>query len=496
MFKIIKKGNGNFWHNFNNGSKEVNLSNWEIVLDSINQTVSLQMLNGANVPINSVNIADVVVIDETDISLEETFGSVNALRTRLIELNYTPYIILNGFVPEAPIDGLTYGRKDAGWVEVTGGGGSTPDATTTVKGKLKLAGDLAGTADLPTVPALADKEETSNKGIANGYVPLNSSTEIDLAYFPDAILGQLLYGGVVNISTAVATLTNNAKTKLGTVLSTITLTNDATAITGYTANEGIYYIATVSGTFAGISFEVGDWLVSIGSAWVKVDNTDAISSFNTRTGAITLLNTDVLPLVLSGLSAASGTFTSSDTILTAFGKIKYLIDNIASTYQAILTDVNFGSFSNGLTAKTTPVDADTINISDSADSNKAKKVSFTNFKAFLKTYFDGLYSVPCITITTSSSIDTDTTGSGYGQHGRNTKIANSTNAINLTVQTTSNADFVASYTKIGTATITFVAGSGATLVQLSGTAALTGSVGSTACLTRNGNTYYLQITNY
>jgi len=79
---------------------------------------------------------------------------------------------------------------------------------------------------------------------------------------------------------------------------------------------------------------------------------------------------------------------------------------------------------------------------------------------------------------------------------RNTKIANSTNAINLTVQTTSNADFVASYTKIGSATITFVAGSGATLVQLSGTAAMTGSAGSTACLTRNGNTYYLQITNY
>jgi len=339
-------------------------------------------------------------------------------------------------------------------------------------------------------------ENSANKGAANGYVPLNSSIKIDTTYLPDSILGQLLYGGVVDASTAIATLTNNAKSKLGTGSSTITLTNNTTAITGYASNESIYYIATVAGTFASISFEVGDWLLSIGSAWVKVDNTDAIASFNTRTGAIVLLNTDVLPLLLSGLSAASGTFTSSDTILTAFGKIKYLIDNIASTYQAALTDVNFGSFSNGLTGKTTPVDADSVNIVDSADSNKAKKVSLTNFKAFLKTYFDGLYSVPCITITTSVSIDTDTTSSSYGQHGRNTKIANSTNAINLTVQTSSNADFVASYTKIGSATITFVAGSGATLVQLSGTAALTGSVGSTACLTRNGNTYYLQITNY
>ena len=42
------------------------------------------------------------------------------------------------------------------------GGSSTPstpvvDATTTVKGIVKLGGDLAGTADLPTVPALATK---------------------------------------------------------------------------------------------------------------------------------------------------------------------------------------------------------------------------------------------------------------------------------------------------------------------------------------------------
>ena len=35
---------------------------------------------------------------------------------------------------------------------------STPDATTLVKGKVKLAGDLAGTADSPTVPKLAEKE--------------------------------------------------------------------------------------------------------------------------------------------------------------------------------------------------------------------------------------------------------------------------------------------------------------------------------------------------
>ena len=44
-----------------------------------------------------------------------------------------------------------------------------PDATTTVKGKLKLAGDLGGTADLPTVPALANKENTIASGTTSQY---------------------------------------------------------------------------------------------------------------------------------------------------------------------------------------------------------------------------------------------------------------------------------------------------------------------------------------
>jgi len=41
--------------------------------------------------------------------------------------------------------------------------GSTPDATTLAPGKIQLAGDLGGTATNPTVPTLANKENTSNK---------------------------------------------------------------------------------------------------------------------------------------------------------------------------------------------------------------------------------------------------------------------------------------------------------------------------------------------
>ena len=44
------------------------------------------------------------------------------------------------------------------YVDTAVSNASTPDATTLVKGKVRLAGDLAGTANSPTVPGLADRE--------------------------------------------------------------------------------------------------------------------------------------------------------------------------------------------------------------------------------------------------------------------------------------------------------------------------------------------------
>ena len=65
-----------------------------------------------------------------------------------------------------------------------------------------------------------------------------------------------------------------------------------------------------------------------------------------------------------------------------------------------------------LTAKTTPVDADVVIVGDSADASEvAKKTTWANIKATLKTYFDTLYApVGVGGITRSvSSIATPTT---------------------------------------------------------------------------------------
>lgn len=52
---------------------------------------------------------------------------------------------------------------------VDSAGGAVSDATVTTKGIVKLAGDLGGTADLPTVPGLADKEDAFTGGTTAQY---------------------------------------------------------------------------------------------------------------------------------------------------------------------------------------------------------------------------------------------------------------------------------------------------------------------------------------
>jgi len=88
------------------------------------------------------------------------------------------------------------------------------------------------------------------------------------------------------------------------------------------------------------------------------------------------------------------------------------------------TAANVGAINAAATSKTTPIDADSFPIVDSAASNVIKRVTFTNLKAFLKTYIDAMTStftnktmiattnvVEQITTTASSSTPAPTGGS-------------------------------------------------------------------------------------
>lgn len=80
---------------------------------------------------------------------------------------------------------------------------------------------------------------------------------------------------------------------------------------------------------------------------------------------------------------------SSAGLMSASDKSK--LDGIAT--GANVTDTTtVGSAIHGSSAKTAPVDADTVALIDSAASNALKKLSWSNIKATLKSYFDTLYA--------------------------------------------------------------------------------------------------------
>lgn len=83
--------------------------------------------------------------------------------------------------------------------------------------------------------------------------------------------------------------------------------------------------------------------------------------------------------------------------------------------NADVTDAgNVGSSIDGASAKTTPIDADTMPLIDSAAGNVLKKVTWANIKATLKSYFDTLYATVSHTHAFSSLTSKPTTLSGYG----------------------------------------------------------------------------------
>lgn len=113
-----------------------------------------------------------------------------------------------------------------------------------------------------------------------------------------------------------------------------------------TAQAGDSYVISVGGTVGGVVFTANDRIVALtdnasttvyASNWLKLDYTDQFLSLDGQTGATTL-----------------------------------------------------GAIIAGLTAKTTPVDADTFVLADSAASNASKKVTWANIKATLASTFAAL----------------------------------------------------------------------------------------------------------
>jgi len=168
------------------------------------------------------------------------------------------------------------------------------------------------------------KESTSNKGAVNGYAGLDGNAKVPLANMNDAVLGNVQYQGLWDQVANSPALTT-AETK------------------------GHYYICTGANETIrfGLKLNTGDWIISDGANWGKVDNTDAVSSVFGRTGNVTAQSGDYtsdqvtegssnlyytalrgLSTLLTGLSTAiGGTILATDSILGALGKLQNQINS-------------------------------------------------------------------------------------------------------------------------------------------------------------------------
>lgn len=109
-----------------------------------------------------------------------------------------------------------------------------------------------------------DKQSTSEKGAASGYAPLDASQKVPTANLPDSLVGAVTYQGTWNADTNTPTLPASPTSE----------------------TQGDYYVVSTPGTFQTIAYTIGDWIISNGSAWEKVDNTQDVNSVFGRQGNV------------------------------------------------------------------------------------------------------------------------------------------------------------------------------------------------------------------
>jgi len=167
--------------------------------------------------------------------------------TGYVKGNGTSAFTASSTVPSTDITGLgTMSTQNANAVAITGG-------------------TMSGVTVTGYIP-------TTEKGVALGVATLDGGGTVPVSQLPAAVLGALSYQGTWNASTNTPTLTSSVGTK------------------------GYYYVVNVAGStnLNGITdWLVGDWAVYNGSAWQKIDNTDAVTSVNGYTGTVVLTTTDV-----------------------------------------------------------------------------------------------------------------------------------------------------------------------------------------------------------
>ena len=248
------------------------------------------------------------------------------------------------------------------------------------------------------------------KGATNSLLESKADLEngkVKLSQLPDSVLGQVEYKGLWDASTN----TPNLTTVLGV---------------------GKYYITSTTGTFNSVVYEVGDWIVSNGVTWDKVDNTDAVSSVNGSTGNVVITKSDLglgnvdntsdlgKPLSTATTNAL-GNKADKATTLSGYGITDAISSNTQQTAKYVLIAPNG---SNGAPTFRLLLESDLPNLSISKIidltttlSGKSDTSHNHNLNDLSEKSYNSLTDKPDLTLFPASTVHTKYFSRGSGTDG-------------------------------------------------------------------------------
>ena len=139
-------------------------------------------------------------------------------------------------------------------------------------------------------------------------------------------------------------------------------------------SKGDYYVVSAAGTQFGITFAVGDWIISNGTAWEKVDLTDAVSSVFGRTGAITAASGDYTASQVTNVPAGT---ISSTNVQDAINELSSDIATAQNVLDAYVTNAESVAITKGQVVYAFGATGNRMSVklaNNSADATSAKTV--------------------------------------------------------------------------------------------------------------------------
>ena len=356
----------------------------------------LEVLCKAGLAINAGQVVYVtgasgnnIIIGLARANAEATSSKTIGISESTLAHNATGYVITEGLMTVS-ISAPTANEGDPIWLSPTTAGGM-----------------VFGLANKPSAPNhivyLGVVTRKTGNTVVEIYVKVQNGAELDElsdVAITSPVAGQALMRGATlwenrlltsaDISDATSAATANTLvlrdatggSNFAAVGASSVTSSGGISTTGFAANiytEGQLGFISTSGVNADIYTEGSDAKIYTAGANAYIQSRSTFQLYN-GTYTTTLSHAPTANRAIAFPNKAGTVAMTSDITGTNSG-----------TNTGDETGARIASLITAATSKTTPVDADEIPITDSAASFGLKKLTFTNLKAFLKTYLDTLY---------------------------------------------------------------------------------------------------------